>query len=161
MKSPAALVVPPSFALFAVLLAGGFASRAAAAEPKPVPLRARPFDLERVRLLDGPFQDAMQRDRRYLHALESERFLYTFRENAGLPAPGEPMGGWEVLEVRGHSLGHYLSACAMMFAATGDEKLKAKADHVVAELAKCQAALGESGYLSAFPESFIERAEKR
>ncbi len=161
MKSSVALVVPPSFALVAALLAGGFASRAIAAEPKPVPLHARPFDLDRIRLLDGPFKDAIERDRRYLHALESERFLYTFRENAGLPAPGEPMGGWEVLEVRGHSLGHYLSACAMMFAGTGDEKLKAKADHIVAELAKCQAALGESGYLSAFPESLIERAEKR
>ena len=140
---------------------GSFQAYGADARPaKPVALRARPFDLKQVRLLDGPFRQAMERDRRYLHALESERLLYKFRENAGLPTPGEPMGGWEVREVRGHTMGHYLSACAMMYASTGDEKLKAKADCLVAELAKCQEALGPSGYLSAFPESFIERAEK-
>ena len=100
-----------------------------------VDLKARPFELNQVRLLDGPFKDAMERDRRYLHALESDRLLHTFRVNAGLPAPGEPMGGWEVLEVRGHTMGHYLSACAMMYASTGDEELKAKADAIVAELA--------------------------
>jgi len=130
-----------------------------AAGARPVVLRARPFDLKQVRLLDGPFKDAMERDRRYLHDLESDRLLYKFRENAGLPTPGEPMGGWEQLEVRGHTMGHYLSASAMMYASTGDEKLKAKADSIVAELAKCQEALGESGYLSAFPESFIDRVE--
>ena len=58
-------------------------------------------------------------------------------------------------------MGHYLSACALTVAATGDQKLKQKADGIVAELAKCQKALGDSGYLSAFPESFIERAETR
>ncbi len=159
MKSRIAAGVLPLFVV--VGLVGSFRAYGADARPaKPVPLRARPFDLKQVRLLDGPFREAMERDRRYLHALESERFLYTFRENAGLPAPGEPMGGWEVREVRGHTMGHYLSACAMMYASTGDEKLKAKADYIVAELAKCQEALGPSGYLSAFPESFIERAEK-
>ena len=30
-------------------------------------LKARPFDLKQVELLDGPFKDAMWRDRRYLH----------------------------------------------------------------------------------------------
>ncbi|MFH1266494.1 MAG: glycoside hydrolase family 127 protein, partial [Planctomycetota bacterium] len=130
-----------------------------AAALKPVALSARAFDLKQVRLLDGPFRDAMERDRRYLHELESERLLYPFRVNAGLPAPGEPMGGWEQTEVRGHTMGHYLTACALMVASTGDEKLKAKADAIVAELAKCQEALGPSGFLSAFPESFIDRVE--
>jgi len=128
-----------------------------------IPIKARPFDLKRVRLLDGPFKDAMERDRAYLHALESDRLLHTFRVNAGLPSSAEPLGGWEEpnVEVRGHTLGHYLSACAMMYASTGDEKLKAKADAIVAELAKCQKALGSGGYLSAFPEEFIDRVEAR
>ncbi len=121
-----------------------------------VPLKARPFGLEDVRLLDGPFKDAMGRTQRYLHELESDRLLHFFRKNAGLPAPAEPMGGWERAEVRGHTMGHYLSACALVYASTGDEKLKAKADAIVAELARCQKALG-GGYLSAFPESFIDR----
>ena len=125
-----------------------------------VPFRARPFHLSHVRLLEGPFRSAMERDRRYLHELESDRLLYYFRETAGLKAPGEPMGGWERAEVRGHTMGHYLSACAMMVASTGDEKLKAKADAIVSELARCQKALGGE-YLSAFPESFIDRAIAR
>lgn len=121
----------------------------------------RPFPLERVRLLDGPFRDALERDRRYLHSLDPDRLLHTWRRNAGLPGDAEPLGGWEApdREVRGHTMGHYLSACALVYAGTGDEKLKARADHLVAELAKCQDALDSNGYLSAFPESFIDRVE--
>ena len=129
-------------------------------EPK-APLQARPFNLRQVRLLEGPFRDAMERDRQYLHELESDRLLHFFRKTAGLDAPGEPYGGWEVLELRGHTMGHYLSACALMVAATGDEKLKAKADRIVAELARCQKAFGTSGYLSAYPEEFFDRLEAR
>lgn len=121
-----------------------------------VQFQARPFDLRDVKLLDGPFREAMQRDRKYLHELESDRLLWYFRQTAGLPTPGEPMGGWEKTELRGHTMGHYLSACALMVASTGDEKLKAKADAIVTELAKCQKALG-SGYLSAYPEEEIDR----
>ena len=127
-----------------------------------VALKARPFDLRQVRLLDGPFKDAQERCRKYLHALESDRMLHSWRVNAGLPSSAKPLGGWEApgCEVRGHSLGHYLSGCALMYASTGDEALKAKADAIVAELAKCQKALGERGYLSAFPDSFIDRVEE-
>ena len=125
-----------------------------------IPLKARPFNLKHVRLLDGPFHRAMERTRKYLHALESERLLHFFRKTAGLEAPGKPMGGWETAEVRGHTMGHYLSACALMAASTGDKKLKAKAERIVAELAKCQKALG-GGYLSAYPESFIDRVIAR
>jgi DUF1680 family protein len=43
-------------------------------------------------------------------------------------------------ELRGHFVGgHYLSACAMAFASSGDEELKHNGDQMVAELAKCQA----------------------
>jgi DUF1680 family protein len=125
------------------------------------PIKAKPFRLRQVRLLDGPFKDAMELDRRFLHELESDRLLHTFRLNAGLPSNAEPLGGWEApdCELRGHTTGHYLTACALMYASTGDEELKAKADDIVAELAKCQQALGASGYLSAYPESFIDRVE--
>jgi uncharacterized protein len=125
-----------------------------------VELQARPFDLADVRLLDGPFRDAMLRTQRYLHALESDRLLWYFRKTAGLETPGAPLGGWEKTEVRGHTMGHYLSACALMVASTDDESLKAKADAIVAELAKCQEALG-TGYLSAYPEEQIDRVLAR
>jgi len=118
--------------------------------------RCAAFDLKRVKLLDGPFREAMERDRRYLYDLDSDRLLHTFRVTAAFPSSAEQLGGWEKREVRGHTMGHYLSACALMYSSTGDEKLKAKADTIVAELAKCQYAFG-NGYLSAFPEEGIKR----
>jgi len=116
----------------------------------------RPFNLKQVRLLDGPFKRAMELDRKYLHDLDSDRLLHMFRITASLPSSAEPLGGWEKRELRGHTMGHYLSACALMYASTGDEKLKAKADAIVAELRKCQEAL-RNGYLSAFPEEGIKK----
>jgi len=132
------------------------------AKVKPkVKIQAYPFDLKQVRLLEGPFRRAMELDLKYMHELDSDRLLHNFRVNAGLPSSAEPLGGWEEpkCELRGHTVGHYLSACALMYASTGDEKLKAKADGIVAELAKCQKALGPTGYLSAFPEEFFDRVE--
>ena len=105
-------------------------------------------------------------DERYLLSLDPNRFLYTFRINAGLPTTAKPYGGWEKpdCELRGHSLGHYLSACSLMYASTGNVELKQRVDYIVGELAKCQEALPSQGYnkgyLSAFPESFIDRVEQ-
>ncbi len=107
----------------------------------------------------------MLRDEHYLLSLESDRLLYDFRVNANLPTLARPYGGWEApnVELRGHSVGHYLSACSLMYASTGDARFKARADQIVAGFAECQAALGSKathfGYLSAFPESFIDRVE--
>lgn len=123
--------------------------------------KAQPFALSDVRLLEGPFKDAQVRDEAYLMALDPDRLLHNFRVNAGLPSSAEPLGNWErpVSELRGHFTGHYLSACALMYASTGDVRFKARADSLVRELAQCQAALGPSGYLSAFPETFFDRLE--
>ncbi|MGD0651457.1 MAG: beta-L-arabinofuranosidase domain-containing protein [Verrucomicrobiia bacterium] len=130
-----------------------------------VKLKAEPFALNQVRLLDGPFKDAMERDHKYLLALDADRLLHNFRVTAGLPSTAKPLGGWEEPdgELRGHSVGHYLSTCALMYASTGDERLKARAGTIVAELAKCQEALPQQGYnkgfLSAYPESFFDRVD--
>jgi DUF1680 family protein len=130
------------------------------------PGQVQPFPLTSVRLLDGPFRDAMLLNEHYLLSLEPDRLLHTFRINAGLPTTAKPYGGWESpnCELRGHTLGHYLSACALMYSSTGNEKLKQRTDYIVAELAKCQQALPSQGYnkgyLSAFPESFIDRVEQ-
>lgn len=123
---------------------------------------ARPFALGEVRLLDSPFRHAQELDRKYLHSLEPDRLLHNFRVNAGLPSSAKPYGGWEApdCELRGHFVGHYLSACAQMSAATGDQVLLDRGRAMVRELYKIQTALG-GGYLSAFPESFIERVENQ
>ena len=135
-------------------------------DPK-IPLRAVPFDLADVRLGPGPFRDAMERDKSYLLRLDPDRLLHTFRLNVGLASTAQPYGGWEAptVELRGHTLGHYLTACALMYRSTGDAELKRRIDFIVGELARCQAASPgagyHEGYLSAYPESFIDRVEKR
>jgi hypothetical protein len=130
-----------------------------------VAMRAVPFDLADVRLGPGPFHDAMERDKSYLLRLEPDRLLHTFRLNVGLASTARPYGGWEATtgELRGHTLGHYLTACALMYRSTGDTELKRRIDYMVGELARCQRASPgagyHEGYLSAFPESFIDRVE--
>ncbi len=129
--------------------------------------QAHAFPLTAVRLLDGPFNQAMLRDQKYLLALDSDRLLHMFRVTAGLATSAKPLGGWEApdVELRGHSIGHYLSGLTLMYASTGDERFKTKANAVVAELAKVQTALAakgyNAGYLAAFPEEFFDRVEKR
>jgi DUF1680 family protein len=125
--------------------------------------RVQPFPMQQVRLGEGPCKLAMEADRQYLRSLPPDRLLHTFRINAGIPSSAQPLGGWEApdCELRGHYAGgHYLSACALMYASTGDEDLKANGNTVVAELAKCQEAL-KSGYLSAFPIEFFDRLRER
>jgi DUF1680 family protein len=131
-----------------------------------VPFAARPFPLQQVRLLDGPFKQARQLDEQYLLSLDLDRLLHNFRVNAGLPSAAKPLGGWEApdVELRGHSVGHYLSALALMYASTGDPRFKDRADSMVAELGRVQDALAKRfhpGYLSAFPEEFFDRVESR
>jgi DUF1680 family protein len=129
--------------------------------PPKIGIRAYPFNLKNIRLLDGPFMQAMERDLKYMLSLENDRLLHMFRVTAGLPSSAQPYGGWEKadVELRGHTIGHFLSASALMFAATGDQRIKMKADAMVAGLAECQKALGATGYLSAFPETFFDRVE--
>jgi len=133
----------------------------------PQPPAAETFPLRDVRILDGPFREAQQRDLAYLLSLDPDRLLHTFRLNAGLPTTAKPYGGWEApqVELRGHSLGHYLTACALLYEATGDERLPARALGIVGELRKVQQALAargmHRGYLSAFPEEFFDRVEAR
>jgi DUF1680 family protein len=126
------------------------------------PLKARPFPLRQVRLLSGTCYTLQDRNRAYLHTLESDRLLHTFRLTAGLPSTARQLGGWERpdIELRGHFLGHYLSACGLMYSSTGDELLKSKARGIVAELAKCQRANG-GGWLAAFPPAFMQRLTER
>ena len=64
-----------------------------------VALAARPFPLQDVRLLDGPFKQAMQLDQQYLLSLDPDRLLHNFRVNAGLPSSASPHGRWEPLVV--------------------------------------------------------------
>jgi DUF1680 family protein len=116
------------------------------------------FPLSSVRLAPGRLLKSAEINRRYMLELPADRLLHMFRVTAGLPSNAAPLGGWEqpTNELRGHFVGHYLSACAQGWASLGDEDLKKRGDTLVAELARCQKALG-NGYLSAFPEEFFDR----
>jgi len=128
-----------------------------------VPPRLKPFSLADVTLGAGPLQQARDWNRGYMLRLENDRLLHTFRVNAGIPSNATPLGGWEAptCELRGHFTGHYLSASALLIAATGDPAVKAKADGLVAGLAACQSALNQNGFLSAFPVEFFDRLDRR
>ena len=121
---------------FVVVFAGVLALAVSARPDVPamrVSRAAEPFLLADVRLLDGPFRDAMLRDQQYLLSLDADRLLRNFRVNVGLPTDARPLGGWEApnCELRGHSVGHYLSAVSLMYASTGDERFKQRADYMV------------------------------
>jgi DUF1680 family protein len=134
---------------------------------KRIPPRAEPFPMRQVRLLpNSDYHDAHEWNRGYMSRLEADRLLYTFRANAGLPTgAAKPLGGWEQpengqrsSELRGHFVGHFLTATAQL-AASGDKEAQARGDYMVGELAKCQAKLGGK-YLSAFPTTWWDRLEK-
>ncbi len=129
---------------------------------KEAPRKLSHFQMAEVRLLPGIFKDSQEANFEYLKALDADRLLHNFCVNAGLPSGAKPLGGWEApdCELRGHFVGHYLSACALMYSSTADEAIKIKGDGIVAELAKCQAKLG-GGYLSAFPTEFFDRLNAR
>jgi len=118
---------------------GGSASSAAVA----------PFPLEAVRLRPSPYLTAVESNGIYLLRLEPDRLLHNFRVSAGLPPKGEVYGGWESESLAGHSLGHYLSACSLMFAQTGESAYRERVSYIVAQLAQCQAAHGD-GYVAGF-----------
>ncbi|XP_052733858.1 uncharacterized protein LOC108340425 isoform X2 [Vigna angularis] len=117
--------------------------------------------LEDVKLdKDSIHGRAQQTNLEYLLMLDVDRLIWSFRRTAGLSTPGTPYGGWEgpEVELRGHFVGHYLSASALMWASTQDDRLKQKMSSVVAGLSACQEKIG-TGYLSAFPSELFDRFE--
>ncbi len=130
------------------LAAGTFAGSAFAAPPAPGPRpgTVEPFPLEAVRLEPSDFLIALQANRTYLYSLEPNRFLHNFREQAGLKPKGEVYGGWENDSIAGHSLGHYMSALALLHAQTGEQEPCKRLDYIVSELALCQ---------SKFPDGYV------
>ncbi len=135
-----------------------FAAAALAGAAQPVgalakartslPTKAAPLPLSSVRLLPSDYATAVEVNRTYLLQLSPDRLLHNFMTFAGLPAKGEIYGGWEADTIAGHTLGHYLSALVLMYEQTGDPECRKRADYIVSELARAQAARG-SGYVGA------------
>jgi len=110
-----------------------------------VELMTESFPLERVRLLDGPFKQAMEKNQEVLLKLDVDRMLWPYHEHAGMPTKGERYGGWARKDCVGQISGHYLSALSLMYAASGKLEFKKRADYMVGELARVQKKNG-NGY---------------
>jgi uncharacterized protein len=117
--------------------------------PEVIAFAVLPFSLADVKLLDGPFKHAMELDAKILLNYEPDRLLAKFYIEAGLKPKAEHYMGWENEMLAGHSLGHYLSACSMMYQATGDTIFLRRVNYIVDELGKLQEADGK-GYIGAF-----------
>ncbi|WP_461009737.1 beta-L-arabinofuranosidase domain-containing protein [Streptomyces capparidis] len=172
-----------SFSRRRLLQAAGVAAMASAAGPvlgsstaraavppvrADIGVSAYPFDIGQVRLTASRWLDNQNRTRNYLQFVDVNRLLYNFRANHRLSTNGAAAnGGWDAptFPFRTHVQGHFLTAWAQMYALTGDTTCRDKANHMVAELAKCQANNGaagfSSGYLSGFPESEFTALEQR
>jgi DUF1680 family protein len=110
-----------------------------------------------VTLGEGPFLHAQRMTEKYLLSLKPDRMLHNFRVNAGLKPKAPVYGGWESvatwdeINCHGHTLGHYLSGCALAYRSGGDKRFKQRIDYVANELAACQKA-ADTGLVCAFPK---------
>jgi DUF1680 family protein len=96
-----------------------------------------------VQLLDGPMKRQFDENHARFLNLDDDRMLKVFRQVAGLPAPGEDMGGWYDLTgfdltrgdftgfIAGHSFGQYVSGLARACAVTGSDATRAKVNRLV------------------------------
>lgn len=115
------------------------------------------FDLNQITLLEGPFKTARDLNIEVLLQYDMDRLLAPYRKEAGLEPKAPAYPNWEGLD--GHVGGHYLSAMAMNYAATGNEECKRRMDYMVEELKLCQQANAKNnpewgvGYAGGFPNS--------
>src|SRR5271156_3063428 len=62
---------------------------------RDVPAKVQPFPMSHVRLLPGPFQEAIEWNRGYMQRLPADRLLHTLRVHPALPSPAQALGRWE------------------------------------------------------------------
>ncbi|WP_310829983.1 beta-L-arabinofuranosidase domain-containing protein [Paenibacillus pedocola] len=116
------------------------------------------FRMDQVQVTDPYCVNAFSKEVLYLKSYDLDRLIAGFRENRGLPAKSEKYPGWESTEIRGHTLGHYLTALSQAYQTTRNGHLLERLEYVIGELALCQF---ESGYLSAFPEQLFDNVENK
>jgi len=108
------------------------------------------FPLNKVHLSESIFSKAMQSDENYIMSMDADRLLAPYLKEAGLNPKKENYPNWENTGLDGHIGGHYISALALMYASTGDTKVKQRLDYMIDELERCQSLSG-NGYISGVP----------
>ncbi|MDA3817247.1 MAG: glycoside hydrolase family 127 protein [Prolixibacteraceae bacterium] len=115
------------------------------------------FPISDVTLLDGSFKHARDLNIEVLLKYDVDRLLAPYRKVAGLPEKSESYPNWEGLD--GHIAGHYLSAMAMNYAATGNKECKRRMEYMISELKEIKEANAINnvewgiGYIGGFPNS--------
>jgi hypothetical protein len=112
----------------------------------PPPLQQ--FNYGEVELLPGRMRQQFEANHAFYAALDEDRLLKPFRQRAGLPAPGDDMGGWYSWApladldkpgdngfAPGHSFGQYLSGLCRDYAATGLPSTRDKVHSLVRNFA--------------------------
>ena len=118
-----------------------------------------------VKLQDGELLRRSDTNRTYMMHLDKDSLLQNYRMEAGRYTtpfiPEDMLGGWEspTCQLRGHFAGHWLSAVAFHYYATGDEEARARAEHVIEELATCQDENGGE-WVAAIPEKYLHWISK-
>ncbi len=124
------------------------------------------FEVSEVKLTDGIFKTSQDLGLTVVKSLDVDRLLAPVAYNAGaITDKSEYYGGWEAYKYRtysgtgisGHSLGHWMSAAADMYAVTDDSEVKEKLDYAVNKLAEYQEMNGD-GYIGGVEESGFVKA---
>jgi len=95
-----------------------------------------------VELLEGPLRQQFQTNHAFYRALDEDMLLKPFRQRAGLPVPGDDMGGWydwsNDFTLRnmhgfcpGHTFGQFISGLSRDYAATGFKPTQEKVQRLV------------------------------
>lgn len=100
------------------------------------------FDYEGVVLRDSRWRTQMLSARDYYLSVSDDDILHGYRQAAGLPAPGQTLGGW-CAKNSDTVFGQWLSGMSRLYKATGDERLRAKAAGLLREWKKTVGADGD------------------
>lgn len=112
--------------------------------------------MDKVKLLEGIFNVSQEKGKEYLLYLDVDRLLAPCYEAVSLSPKKPRYGGWESTGISGHSIGHWLSAAATMYAVTKDVELLQKLESAVNELAYVQS-FDQDGYVSGFPRTCFDK----
>ncbi|MDI9508524.1 MAG: hypothetical protein GX319_00355 [Clostridiales bacterium] len=114
----------------------------------------------KVKIHDSELRRREQANKEYLMKLSSDNLLLNYRVEAGRftarEVPADAHTGWEspVCQLRGHFLGHWLSAAAIHYHTSKDKDIKAKADLIINELEECQKDNGGQ-WIGPIPEKYL------
>ncbi|HKF50670.1 MAG TPA: beta-L-arabinofuranosidase domain-containing protein [Candidatus Acidoferrales bacterium] len=98
-------------------------------------MKLRTFNYDGVRLLPSRWSDQFQHGRDFYYGVSNDDILQGFRAEAGLSAPGKPLGGW--CEKNSNTVfGQWLSGMSRIYRATNDTDMRDKASYLMTEFAK-------------------------